>query len=41
VDTTSELSWFIKRETGSEKGGIKEKPDEILDGLIRFISSSL
>merc|ERR1711865_1008523 len=41
VDTPSELCGFIKVESRCEKRGVKEKPDKVLDCLIRLVSCGL
>jgi hypothetical protein len=41
VDTTSEVSWLVQRETGSEHSGIEQEHDKVLNSLVRFILISL
>jgi len=37
VDPTLELGGLLEGETGGEEGGIKQQPDQVLDGLAALI----
>merc|ERR1712160_206130 len=41
VDASSELCGFIEVETRGEQGGVKEKPNEVFHGFVRFVRGSL
>merc|ERR1712085_55264 len=41
VDASSELCGFIEVETRGEQGGVKEKPNQVFHGFVRFVRGSL
>jgi UPF0716 family protein affecting phage T7 exclusion len=41
MDAASELGGFIQIETRCEERGVEEQPNQILHGLVRFVSSCL
>merc|ERR1712217_805171 len=41
MNAACKLRWLVEIESRRQEGGVEEKPDQILDGLVRFVGRSL